>query len=195
MRLFGSGSAGRLTSLGGAAANSYGAILRRGDRLFDGRPTLLAGDIELFGNVRASRTAQRLEATASQVFGRELPPNVQVFLVDGGIQTSSGSAAGGSLSGATVVGENRTAVFLLESQMENPVLLADEVGDLLVTGSNSNFHHRVSFRMLDRAVRHWFSLTPEQQRQLLDSMAAAAPSVICLEEDCHVTKNGLTFAS
>jgi hypothetical protein len=29
------------------------------------------------------------------------------------------------------------AVFLLESQVENPVLLSDEVGHLLVSGSNS----------------------------------------------------------
>jgi len=149
------------------------ASITRGSRIFDGRPTaILDGHAELFGRITRHGN-EFLRDWASTVFGRVLPKGVKVRIVDGGIMLTE--LDGSTRSIRAIVSNDRKTLYIVREHLDNPVLLIDEIGHLLVHGMNPNFHHRVSFQMLLRAYKEGrVSLSAGQLSELMESILRAA---------------------
>ncbi|HJT76365.1 MAG TPA: RHS repeat-associated core domain-containing protein [Gemmataceae bacterium] len=154
------------TTAQGAAYKS----IELGSRRFGGLPTLVVDDVEVFGKT-TKVSVQPYQEFAQKVFGRDLPEGLTVRVVEGGMQTIEQNPR----SVRAFVSADRRTLFIAKGAESNRVLLADELGHLVVCGDASNFHHKVSFRMLERAVKAGkISLTAEETTELQRAIQAAS---------------------
>lgn len=105
------------------------------------------------------------------MYNRELPSDVNVYVVDA-IRIEEGGNVR-LIDG--FVTQDRKKVFLTKQGLNNPNVLADELGHVLLPGIDPNKHHRIAFAALNDAA-YWgkVSLSQQQAQELMGNMWSAS---------------------